>query len=132
MNLQRILAGLVLASVFVLGAVVGVAIDRHHYLTLAPAEISAEEMHAAAMAELRDEIGLDDEQIERVHAILASRQELVQELWEQLRPELQAAMQDVHEEIAELLRPEQLGRFHEWLQRRRLEAEHKGIAVNPH
>ena len=39
--------------------------------------------------------------------------------WEELRPEVQNAMRQVHTDIGELLHPEQRGRFHEWLIRRR-------------
>lgn len=122
---QRVLAGLVLMSVFSLGALVGVFIDRHHTLPH-PGAVSPDEVHEAAIAELRDEIGLDEEQIRQIHAIMASRQQLVQRVWEQLRPELTAAMHDVHTEIAELLRPEQRERFRAWLERRRLETGHEG------
>lgn len=129
---QRVLAGLVLMSVFSLGAFVGVFVDRHHHSPHDVAAVSPAEIHEAAMAELRDEIGLDERQIEQIHAIMANRQQLVQHLWEQLRPELLAAMNDVHAEIAELLRPEQRELFHAWLQRRRLEVEGDGDGMIPH
>jgi Spy/CpxP family protein refolding chaperone len=130
---QRILAGVVLLSVFSLGAFVGIFVDRHNSLR-DPAGVSPEEVHEAAMVELREELGLDEEQIQQIHAIMADRQELVQRIWEQLRPELQAAMTDVHAEIAALLRPEQRQRFHDWLQRRRQEAENdgEGVVIIPH
>ena len=133
MTAQRVTAGLVLLSVFSLGAFVGVFIDRHHGPSAA-AGVSPDDVHEAAMAELRDELGLDEEQIRQVHLIMANRQQLVERVWEQLRPELVAAMNEVHVEIAALLRPEQRERFHVWLEQRRLEAERagQGIRVIPH
>jgi Spy/CpxP family protein refolding chaperone len=118
---QRVTAGLVLLSVFSLGAFVGVFIDRHRAPRVS-AGVSPNDIHEAAMAELRDELGLDEEQIRQIHLIMANRQQLVERVWEQLRPELVAAMNEVHVEIAALLRPEQRERFHAWLEQRRLEA----------
>ena len=44
---------------------------------------------------------------------------MVQLKWEQLRPEVQDAMRQVHIDIAELLHSDQRKRFHDWLTRRR-------------
>lgn len=85
--------------------------------------MAAAEAHEAVMAELREELELDDEQVEQIHAITVKHQEVVQETWEELRPEVQSAMRQVHVEIAELLRPDQRVRFHEWLMRRREHVE---------
>ena len=116
----RIRAGAVVAFVFAAGVLCGMLIERHRTGSI-PARASVADEHAAAMAELEREVGLDDEQIERVEAILARHREIVRESWEQFRPEVQTAMRQVHVEIAEMLRPEQRARFHEWLMRRREE-----------
>lgn len=113
----RLRAGVVLLFVFSAGGLAGAAFDRHHHGPR-PVVLSEAEQHEAAIAELRDVIGLDDQQMERVHAILAERQEVVQQMWEQLRPEVQSAMVDVHNEFAEVMRPEQRVLFEEWIQRR--------------
>lgn len=115
-------AAAVLLAVLALGVVGGYAL--HDHLDAVPglhpgSAPSGPELHEAAMRELREVLDLDDTQIEQVHALLADRQETVQRIWEQLRPEVQQAMTEVHEEIAALLRPEQRQRFHEWLQRQR-------------
>jgi hypothetical protein len=121
MSSQGLRAAVVLAFVFALGALTGIFVDRHH---LAPAStgLSAEAVHNAAMSELRAALDLDEEQMDQIHGILARHQDEVQQAWETLRPELQTAMQGVHFEIAELLRPDQRTRYHEWLSERQRQA----------
>jgi len=133
MTRQRIVAGVVLAFVFALGAFVGVFVERHHYHSVARSEgPSAQEVHEAAMAELQETLGLDPEQIEQIHAVLARHQDVVQSVWERVRPEVQSAMREVHVEIAELLRPEQRQRYHEWLTGKSEESDGEGAPIIPH
>lgn len=118
----RVRAGAVLLFVFAAGVFAGLFFERHHWApTSAAMSVAAE--HEAAIAELKEVVGLDDEQVEQVHAILAERQQIVQHMWEQLRPEVQSAMRQVHNEIAELMRPDQRERFHDWLTRRREQSQ---------
>lgn len=115
-------AAVALLAVFALGGVTGYALHDHLDAVPRPhlgATPSGPELHEAAMHELRQELGLDDAQIEQIHELMADRQETVQRIWEQLRPQVQQAMTEVHDEIAALLRPEQRERFHEWLLRQR-------------
>ena len=128
---QRLVAGVVLASVFSLGALSGIFYDRH-ISGPRPTEISGAELHEAAMAELQEALGLDERQIEQIHAVLAGRQQLVQQVWEQVRPEVQNAMREIHIEIAELLRPEQRERYHEWLNRQHADSQAEGVLIIPH
>lgn len=118
----RTRAWAVLLFVFAAGALSGVAFERHHSVPVVGALVSSKE-HAAALAELRDAVRLDDQQMTQVHAILAENQKVVQHMWEQLRPEVQVAMQHVHAQIAALLHPEQQQRFHDWINARREAAE---------
>jgi uncharacterized membrane protein len=130
---QRVVAGVVLLFVFVLGALAGVFVERHHYHSVARSGgPSAAEVHEAAMAEMHETLGLDEEQTEQIHAVLARHQQLVQRTWEQVRPEVQSAMREVHIEIAELLRPEQRERYHEWLSQQRDESQGDGVLIAPH
>ena len=114
----RVRAGAVLLFIFALGVLAGVAYERHH-AARPLATMSAADEHEAAMAELQELLELDEEQLAQIHKILAERQQMVQHKWEQLRPEVQDAMRQVHIDIAELLHPNQRERFHEWLMRRR-------------
>jgi hypothetical protein len=120
-------AGVVLAAVFSTGVLAGM-VGYHHGLGhfRQPASGSPAMEHEAAMAELRDELGLDEQQLAQVQAIMAEHQETVDQMWAQLRPEVQAAMRQVHEEIAALLRPDQVDRFHEWLSHAREHADPAG------
>ncbi len=114
----RVRAGLVLLFVFTAGGVAGMAVERHHSIQLHGA-LSAADEHEAALTDLRQALDLDERQTEQIHAIMAERQQIVQSMWEQLRPEVQSAMRDVHTEIAALLRPDQQARFHDWILERR-------------
>lgn len=122
----RVRAAIVLVFVFALGAFIGVVYERHRSSPSSPslAAMSAREAHEAAMADLRESLKLDDQQVAQIHAIFVKHQDVVQRSWERLRPEVQSAMQQVHLEIAEMLRPDQRERFHEWLMRRREQDEH--------
>lgn len=114
----RVRAGAVLLFIFALGVLAGIAYERH-LAAHPPATMSAADEHEAAMAELQELLELDEDQVTQIHEILAERQQMVQRKWEQLRPEVQGAMRQVHIDIAELLHPNQRKRFHDWLTRRR-------------
>ena len=75
--------------------------------------------HEAALEDLRESVGLDDAQIEQVHAVFARHQSIVQDAWQAVQPQIEIAMEKVHREIAELLRPDQRVRYHDWLVARR-------------
>ena len=114
----RVGAGVVLLFIFGSGVVTGMFVERHHPDRI-QMTISAAAEHGETMADMREALGLDDQQVEAIEAILAERQHVVQILWEQLRPEVQQAMRQVHAEIGDLLRPDQRERYHDWLNRRR-------------
>lgn len=122
----RVRAAVVLLFVFAAGAVAGVFLDRHHLAPPAvPTDVSDKlAEHEAAMAELREALDLDDAQVEQIEAVFASHREIVRQMWDQLRPEVQEAMRQVHLEINEILRPEQRERFHAWLMSKREQAPH--------
>jgi len=114
----RVRATAALLFVFAAGALAGVFVDRHHHVP-ASGTVSPAQEHDIAIAELAEFLELDDQQVARIHAILDDNQQIVQQMWEQLRPEVQNAMQHVHEQIAAQLHPHQLERFHQWLNRHR-------------
>lgn len=131
----KTIAAMVLVVVFALGGVAGYVLHGH---LGAPARavtfdaVSGAELHARAMGELRQQLGLTDEQVAAIEAIVQDRQEIVQHMWEQLRPQVQAAMSEVHAEIAALLSPEQRERFHAWLQQQRQAHEVQVHEPQPH
>ena len=112
----RVRAGTVLLFAFACGALAGIVFERHFSLRQ-PVAISLDEEQKAAMAELKELLDLDDQQVAQIHNILVERQQIVQQMWEQIRPEVQSAMGQVHQEIAQLLRADQRRRFHNWLLR---------------
>jgi hypothetical protein len=119
---QRIRALLALAVVFAAGLLAGVFLERQRSPPPRVLHAAAAE-HEARLEELRQVVGLDDDQLEQVEGILARNQRIVQLHWEQLRPEVQDAMLRVHQEIAGILRPEQRQRYHEWLELQRERGE---------
>ena len=125
-------AGVALVAVFALGTIAGVFYERH-YGERTVTTSTPSSSHDAAMSELRNDVGLDDEQIAQVHEILARHHDVVERSWRQLRPEVQNAIRQVHVDIADILRPEQRERFHSWLQRRRqqLHRELEGVGGPP-
>lgn len=126
-------AGVVLVCVFLFGAVTGVFIERHHSIsTHAPDELSPQEVHEAAMTEMEEVLQLDEEQIEKIHAILADNQAAVQRAWEQLRPHVHEAMNEVHVEIAAVLTPDQRERYHRWLSHRAGDGGGEAVIRLPH
>jgi len=122
----RLRAGAVLLFVFAAGALAGTAFERHHLGRVA-ASVSLLGENEVAIAEMREFLDLDDEQVAQIHAVLAQNQHTVQLMWEQFRPEVQAAMREVHLEIAALLRPDQAERFHRWILRHGPEQDSPGL-----
>jgi len=86
----RVRAGAVLLCVFAAGALAGTAVERHQLGRVA-ASVSLLGEGEVAITELRAFLDLDDEQVAQIHAILADNQHTVQLMWEQFRPEVQAA-----------------------------------------
>jgi hypothetical protein len=103
-----------LGCVFAFGAGIGMVL-QHHVFEAHGASSSGQRLHDATMGELRHRLHLDDEQVEQIDAMFAEHQETVHHIWSQMRPEVETAMQRVHAEIGELLRPDQRQLFHEWL-----------------
>ena len=84
-------AGLVLGAVFGAGLLGGVALERHFFAG-PPRVASPQEAHASALSSLVEALELDEEQTEQVHEIIAANHRVVQESWEELRPQVQSAM----------------------------------------
>lgn len=115
----RVRAGAVLLSTFALGVLTGVAIERHREVSRPSESADSGTLHARTMADLREAVGLDDAQVAEIEALMEKHREVVHLAWQSLRPEVQRAMQSLHVEIAQTIRPDQRERFHEWLLRRR-------------
>jgi len=115
---------LAVLSIFVIGAVAGVALDR---TMLIPAHADAAAAgfrrgvprhHDEVLAELRAELGLSAEQSRRVQEIFAAHQGEIEAAWAQVHANLQRAMQETTIEIETVLDSAQVERLHGWLAER--------------
>lgn len=111
---------LAVLSIFLLGAVGGVVLDR---TMLIPAHADAvaagvPRHHDEVLAELRAELGLSVEQSARVQEIFAARQGEIEAAWKEVHANLQRAMQQATSEIETVLDTAQIERLHGWLAER--------------
>jgi hypothetical protein len=111
---------LAVISVFVMGAVVGVVLDRS---ILIPANADARAAgvrhdggrNHEVLAELRTELGLSAEQSARVAEILAGRQGEMEAAWAEVHANLRRAMEEATNEIETVLDSAQVERLRVWL-----------------
>jgi hypothetical protein len=111
----RVRATAVLLFVFATGGLTGMLVDRQALGRTSAARAPAPASHQATMAEFRKVLDLDDAQVSAIDGVFARHQRVVQRAWEQLRPEVQEAMFQVHHEVMNLLRPDQQEHFQTWL-----------------
>ena len=115
---------LAVLSIFVIGAVGGVVVDR---TLLIPARAHPDAAgvrhevprhHDAVLAELRAELGLSAEQSRRVQEIFARHQGEIEAAWAQVHANLRRAMEETTKEIEIVLDSAQVRRLHVWLAER--------------
>lgn len=104
-------------SIFLLGAVAGVTLDR---TMLIPPRADAgaagvSRHHDDVLAELRAELGLSAEQATRVQEIFAARHDAIQEAWRLVHADVERAMRETTTEIETVLDSAQVERLHAWL-----------------
>lgn len=109
----RVRAVLGALSLLVLGAVIGIAIDRH--LTSSGPHANAAAFHEMAMSSLADRLDLDADQRRRIDSIVVSRHHALSETWQMMHMHLGAAVDTVHRDIEAVLTPDQRTAFREWL-----------------
>lgn len=120
-SVRALLASL---SIFLLGAVAGVVLDRT-MLIPAPADAVAASVrrggprdHDDVLAELRTELSLSAEQSARVQEIFAGHHGEMEVAWAEVRANLQRAMGNATSEIEAVLDSSQIERLHAWLAER--------------
>jgi len=125
-SLQALLGGV---SVLVIGAVIGIGIDR---LLLLPAPAEAQPPatfqgvaadHAEALADLARSLELDDSQTTHVHSVFMKHQNAIDQVWLAMRHRVIAVVDTVTAEIEIVLDPIQRERLHAWI------ADRHGTAV---
>jgi hypothetical protein len=115
---------LAVSSIFLLGAVAGLVLDR---TMLTPAHASAATGggqhggpgdHEAVLAELRAELRLSAPQSARVQEIFARHQGEIEAAWAQVHANLQHAIRGATTEMEAVLDSAQIERLHAWLAKR--------------
>ena len=124
--MSRLLAVAAVFALFIAGIAVGamgthVFYDRH----LAHQERPHPGMHRPHMTDrLLHRLRLTDEQQETIDDILERIHDEASDLRHDLQPRIHALMEHAHEEIEEILTPEQREKFKRFVERNRRRAEH--------
>jgi hypothetical protein len=100
-------AALVLAVTLAAGIAVGVAYERHRAATQQPIRMEAHD----AMHHFARELHLDAAQQAAVAQILARHQGEIDSTWHTVQPHVRSTLDSTMQEIAGVLRPDQLPRF---------------------
>jgi Spy/CpxP family protein refolding chaperone len=125
MGSQGIRVALLLLVTFAAGAVTGIAIDRRMVATQS-AELSGE-MHRdrrdrgrqTTIERFADELGLTEEQRERIAPILVDTRSRMSELFDRVRPEYDTVVDSARARIEAILTPEQVEMYRQLLDERR-------------
>ncbi len=96
-----------------LGFTMGIATDRLWLTDSAEVE-TPEEARDRLLNDLQTTVGLNDDQLQSVHIILSQNQEVISSAWENVQPQLSAAVDSVWAQINAVLDPEQAEKFHHW------------------
>jgi hypothetical protein len=121
---DRTRAVLAVASIFVVGAVAGVVVDR---LALIPVQAHAAAVmgghagpreHDAVLADLMAHLELTAPQGDSVRAILATHQQEIDRIWMAVHQNLQETVATVTTEVERVLEPDQVQRLHAWIEER--------------
>lgn len=122
---------LLLAAVSLLsiGAVLGIAVDRHRASALHPSPLplahgSVADIHDAALASLKDHLDLDQAQRRQVDSIIEAHHETLRRTWATLHAELMATVDTVHADLEAVLTTDQRRALRQWLGDRSAAARH--------
>lgn len=100
-------------SLVVLGAVLGIAIDRHFLPGNHTSAAAA--FHDMTMSSLEERLDLTADQRRQIDSIVGARHNTLRHAWQMLHSQLGAAVDTVHAEVEVVLTPEQRIAFREWL-----------------
>lgn len=106
-------------SLLIVGAVLGIAVDRH--LAAGGSQSLVASFHHAAMSSLEDRLKLAPGQRKAIDSIVEAHHEELQQNWHQLHGQLGATVDVIHQDIESVLTEEQRVAFREWL--RELDSE---------
>ena len=100
-------------SLLILGAVLGIAVDRH--LAAGDDHSLVASFHQAAMSSLEARLRLEPAQRKAIDSIVAAHHDELQQNWRTLHAQLGATVDVVHRDIEAVLTEEQRAAFREWL-----------------
>lgn len=116
---SAVVAALLLAATFATGVVAGVAADR--IVLVREARILPREgmrfVSARIVRAMDRELDLTDAQRADVERILAARQQRIEKVWSEMRPELRAEIERTNREIEAVLTEEQKPKFEQMTKR---------------
>jgi Spy/CpxP family protein refolding chaperone len=112
-NASKARAVLGALSLIVLGAVIGIALDRHLHSSGGHGPAAA--FHEITMSSLEERLDLTRDQRSRIDSIVADRHDTLRNAWQMLHVRLGAAVDSVHADVEAVLTPEQRVKFREWL-----------------
>ena len=98
-------------SLLAIGAALGVTFDRLHHRSGNRHMAVMQEVQKDPLAAIDRAVGLRPEQRERVAAVLARRQDVIDGVWRDTHIRLQATIDSVVNEIAAVLDPDQAQKF---------------------
>jgi Spy/CpxP family protein refolding chaperone len=118
---SRARAVLAALSLLVLGAVIGIMLDRHLHPASSHASPAAA-LHDMTMASLDEYVDLTTDQRRQIDSIIAARHSSLRNAWQMVHTQLGAAADSVHQDIEAILTPEQRTAFRAWL--RNVDSQH--------
>ena len=117
-RIHAVLGGL---SILIIGAVLGMTIDRHVLLpataaaTSSPAGRIGPTEHAAALADLARDLRLTEEQTAYVHRVFLRYQATIDSAWNGMQSRIVGVVDSATAEIETVLDAEQRTLLHEWI-----------------
>jgi len=110
-------------SIFAIGVVVGLLLDRAflnptELAADVPAEMALDATHESFFQDMRADLGFTEMQARQVQQIFAKHQAAVNDAWSAVHTRLNAAIDSVTAEIEAVLEPDQREKLHEWLMER--------------
>jgi len=103
---------LLIAATFAGGVAAGISYERRQMVA---DDIVAIDAHDAMHRLVRD-LRLDPAQEQTISEILARHQKDVDATWHAMQPHIRATLESTHQEIENVLRPEQVARFRTMMQ----------------
>lgn len=120
------------AALLLIGVAMGVALDRSMLAPRTGQAAASPQDHGVVVLSLTRDLGLDEAQAQEVMGILERHQVVVNQAWEGTHRTLLAALDSVTNQIESILEPEQVERYHAWIDRRHPPGDPRRPNHQPH